>query len=562
MQNSKSIRDPIYGYIELEPDFARIVDTPEFQRLRNIRQTGYQALYPSALHNRFVHSLGVYHLGRRAIACFRENIDEMLPVSLRSEAVWAKIKRTFLAACLLHDVGHSPFSHSGEGYYTKTGFSFETAYQELLDIPSDIAEKACEPGSEESMKRQFYLDLTATQDGNTGKPHEAMSTLLGVELCRELKIDIDWDLFIRSIIGLKYMRDFSKKPPTGDLKKDPEVVVKNALIGLLNGDLIDVDKLDYVLRDSYVTGYNNMSIDLNRLLSGYTIHRGADGTYEPAFKKGALSVIENVIYANDLERRWIQTHPAILYDSWLVDQLLQNYDRYMCSQNPGVVSIYNKDALSKNDKLGLHPPLRLLCDDDIIAYVKNIDASDEGRQYFSRHLRFKPFWKTEAAFELLTEGAFGAKVLESIVRDFRTLLSSQGNEVGILIHPGLISQLKKDYNQLLPEDARAKSYHQLLHICSIFDTFAEDMEFPHHEFVLVLADAFQTSYRKSGIKEAKIIMNGEAIPLSRLLTVQAKGAEDAKKKTFFCVYTAPENVQDKGEINLGELFIDHLRRSY
>lgn len=259
MQNSKSIRDPIYGYIELEPDFARIVDTPEFQRLRNIRQTGYQALYPSALHNRFVHSLGVYHLGRRAIACFRENIDEMLPVSLRSEAVWAKIKRTFLAACLLHDVGHSPFSHSGEGYYTKTGFSFETAYQELLDIPSDIAEKACEPGSEESMKRQFYLDLTATQDGNTGKPHEAMSTLLGVELCRELKIDIDWDLFIRSIIGLKYMRDFSKKPPTGDLKKDPEVVVKNALIGLLNGDLIDVDKLDYVLRDSYVTGYNKRS---------------------------------------------------------------------------------------------------------------------------------------------------------------------------------------------------------------------------------------------------------------------------------------------------------------
>lgn len=562
MQNSKSIRDPIYSYIELGLDFARIVDTPEFQRLRNIRQTGYQALYPSALHNRFVHSLGVYHLGHRAITYFRENIEEILPESLSNETVWTRVKRTFLAACLLHDVGHSPFSHSGEGYYTKPGFSFEIAYQKLLEIPENIADQTYESGSEESVKRQFYLDLTATPKGNTGKPHEAMSTLLGVELCRELKIDIDWDLFIRSIIGLKYMRDFSKKPPTEDLDKNPEIAVKNALISLLNGDLIDVDKLDYVLRDSYVTGYNNMSIDLDRLLSGYTIHKGKDGTYEPAFKKGALSVIENVIYANDLERRWIQTHPAILYDGWLVDQLLQNYDRYMCDNNPGIISIYSKNALSKDGIPNLKPPLRLLSDDDIITYVKNIDASNESQQYFSRHLRFKPLWKTEAAFELLTEGAFGAKVFENIVQDFRTLLSSQGNEVGILICPDLMSKLEADYSQLPPEDARAKSYQQLIHICFIFESFAVNMEFPRHEFVLVLADAFQTSYRKSGIKETKIIMNNETIPLSKLLTVQAKGAEDAQKKIFFCVYTAPENVQNKVDVNLGELFIDHLRRSY
>lgn len=51
-----------------------LIDSAEFQRLRNIRQTGYEALYPSALHNRFVHSMGVYHLGKKAIHCFKKNV--------------------------------------------------------------------------------------------------------------------------------------------------------------------------------------------------------------------------------------------------------------------------------------------------------------------------------------------------------------------------------------------------------------------------------------------------------------------------------------------------------
>ena len=63
----KVLKDPIYGYIKLEKDILdKIVDTPEFQRLRHIEQTSYTPLYSSALHNRFVHSIGVYHLGRIA----------------------------------------------------------------------------------------------------------------------------------------------------------------------------------------------------------------------------------------------------------------------------------------------------------------------------------------------------------------------------------------------------------------------------------------------------------------------------------------------------------------
>lgn len=100
MNYAKTIRDPMYGYITIEAPFAQLLDTEEFQRLRNIRQTGYQSLYPSALHNRFVHSLGVFHLGKKALGYFENNIN------IQNEVIpgWDEIRNTFLTACLLHDV--------------------------------------------------------------------------------------------------------------------------------------------------------------------------------------------------------------------------------------------------------------------------------------------------------------------------------------------------------------------------------------------------------------------------------------------------------------------------
>lgn len=78
MGSNKTIRDPMYGYIKIDYPFTVLIDTEEFQRLRNIRQTGYQSLYPSALHNRFVHSLGVFHLGREAFHYFSRNVKASL----------------------------------------------------------------------------------------------------------------------------------------------------------------------------------------------------------------------------------------------------------------------------------------------------------------------------------------------------------------------------------------------------------------------------------------------------------------------------------------------------
>ena len=74
-EKNKLFRDSIHGYIEIpEVIVSEIIDTPVFQRLRRIEQTSMRALYPSAHHDRFVHSLGVFHLGKMAYKGDRKSV--------------------------------------------------------------------------------------------------------------------------------------------------------------------------------------------------------------------------------------------------------------------------------------------------------------------------------------------------------------------------------------------------------------------------------------------------------------------------------------------------------
>lgn len=114
MKEYKRLKDPIYGYINIPTQYMnRIIDTACFQRLRRIIQTSYSPLYSSAVHNRFVHSLGVFHLGEIASTQIINEINKKFQFEFDIE----RIGEIFRIACLLHDVGHAPFSHTGEVFY-------------------------------------------------------------------------------------------------------------------------------------------------------------------------------------------------------------------------------------------------------------------------------------------------------------------------------------------------------------------------------------------------------------------------------------------------------------
>uniref|UniRef100_A0A2K6S923 Deoxynucleoside triphosphate triphosphohydrolase SAMHD1 n=2 Tax=Saimiri boliviensis TaxID=27679 RepID=A0A2K6S923_SAIBB len=106
----KVINDPIHGHIELHPLLIRIIDTPQFQRLRYIKQLGGgYYVFPGASHNRFEHSLGVGYLA----GCLVRALCEKQPELQISERDMLCVQ----IAGLCHDLGHGPFSHMFDGRF-------------------------------------------------------------------------------------------------------------------------------------------------------------------------------------------------------------------------------------------------------------------------------------------------------------------------------------------------------------------------------------------------------------------------------------------------------------
>lgn len=120
---SKRLRDPVHGLIvfdETDPVDAlawRLIDTPEFQRLRRIRQLGVSEFtFPGAVHTRFAHSIGVFHTARALVKVIER---EMTPKPGDAEHEFRV--QVALIAALLHDLGHGPFSHTFEGVQIARG---------------------------------------------------------------------------------------------------------------------------------------------------------------------------------------------------------------------------------------------------------------------------------------------------------------------------------------------------------------------------------------------------------------------------------------------------------
>lgn len=196
--NHKQIYDPIHKFISITPLMTQIIDTYEFQRLRDLKQLGATYfVFPSASHNRFEHSIGVSHL-----AGIMMNELYLKQPELK---ITDRLIELVRIAALVHDLGHGPFSHLYD-HYVKNEDEYEHEYRGL-----DIFKK---------MVKKYNLDLS----------HDEITVICDI---------ID--------------------PPTNLQEYWLYQIVNNKI------NHIDVDKIDYILRDSYHIGlFHN---DFSRILT-------------------------------------------------------------------------------------------------------------------------------------------------------------------------------------------------------------------------------------------------------------------------------------------------------
>lgn len=378
----KTVLDSVHGTITIPKVlFENVIDTKEFQRLRRIEQNSCRSVYPSARHDRFIHSLGVYHLGSRIadsiIEKDRSKKEHILPDNADV------VLDTYKLACLLHDVGHTPFSHTFEEF-----FDYDTMLGKLKDIFKD--EKFSEDASN-SKKR-------AAQ-------HEVLSALVGVEtyskIFEEQKIDmkIDWVLFARMITGFRYL----------DENKEPIGSFENAMIELIHGDIIDADGLDYVCRDVWAGGYRTFNIDLNRLISSINIFKDEQGKYSVVYTSKALNEIETVLNVKNFQYLYVIKHHKVLLEQYYLVEAMKSAacshlgealdkepnDRDNALRTICDYTIYFQPRKFEKSSYNLYSPT----DDDFVAMMKLTPETDsyiEG--WFSRSFKHQPLWKSKLEY--------------------------------------------------------------------------------------------------------------------------------------------------------------------
>ncbi|XP_032365689.1 deoxynucleoside triphosphate triphosphohydrolase SAMHD1 [Etheostoma spectabile] len=225
MDDSKVFNDPIHGTVILHPLLIKIIDTPQFQRLRNIKQLGgAYFVYPGASHNRFEHSIGVAHLAGQLVEALRARQPE-LNINDR-DVLCVKI------AGLCHDLGHGPFSHLYDQMFIP----------KVPHPPGLLGEKMAKWKHEEASVEMFN--------------HLVKSNDLKLD---ELKLPKDMDFIREMINGPKDPKGGKKKPLAVEWPYKGRTKEKSFLYEIVankwNG--IDVDKFDYFARDCHHLGMKN-----------------------------------------------------------------------------------------------------------------------------------------------------------------------------------------------------------------------------------------------------------------------------------------------------------------
>ncbi|TVR43674.1 MAG: HD domain-containing protein [Planctomycetota bacterium] len=257
MSSSIEIRDPIHGSIDLSAEEARVLDHPWVQRLRHIRQLGFVSLvYPGAVHDRLQHSLGVCHLAGRAFDHLLA--DKNGALSGFDPEVLTYARRVLRLAGLLHDAGHAAFSHTAERFLGRV---------EPFRLPADWYRAGMMPA---------------------GRPaqHEDCTLLVIHGLAQS------------GVIAEDEARDICAVLHAG-IRRSPRLRRWGSLVSVLralvSGEL-DVDREDYLLRDSHFCGVSYGIFDLGRLLDALTTIPGERGP-ELALDGDGIHAFEGLLLA-------------------------------------------------------------------------------------------------------------------------------------------------------------------------------------------------------------------------------------------------------------------------
>ncbi|MGQ7275264.1 HD domain-containing protein [Marinobacter sp. V034] len=323
----KLIMDPVHGGIPLYRHEIQVIDHPLFQRLRNICQNDILSLvFPGATHSRFLHSIGVMHVGSRM---FRSMINAYLRERQLSSQVTLTMTQLdaidYLAkiirlACLLHDSGHSSFSHQ---------FTQAAKIRDLMARPGRFEDlwKGVDTG-------------TIYPETPTELEHEHYSVRVAFDVLNSLNLD-DAGLQRDDVLGI--METTSVTPSerfcqhaetfwafiagadanAGALQtaSTPRLVM-DLLSSIVSGE-IDADRADYMLRDGFHSSVTIGGFNLDHLLSnlrfGWTVDEPWLGL---AITQKGLGALEDFVYSRYQMYRKVYAHKTALGFDWLLREAI------------------------------------------------------------------------------------------------------------------------------------------------------------------------------------------------------------------------------------------------
>ncbi len=239
----KTIQDTVHGSVKFSDPFLELINCPEMQRLRGVKQLGLTNLvFPGANHTRLEHSIGAYHVAEK-MAQQLDLVEEEM--------------ETVKAAALLHDIGHAPFSHTLE-------FILEDQYgKDHMDITQELIR------DEKKIEEREHPTIPEILRDHGIDPEEV------ADLIKEKPDHVK-------------LTDFNVHEGQGYFSEE------KYMYQMIHGSL-DVDQLDYLLRDSHYTGAAHGVIDIERLIQTVEIHNG-----DLVISKGGISAVEGMLVARGL----------------------------------------------------------------------------------------------------------------------------------------------------------------------------------------------------------------------------------------------------------------------